>query len=97
MLSADQLKHERQIEFFAENQRFWDLRRWKDAPVDEAEQIYGCNTLMNKAHAIEFYTPVRVPYLQTSFSRKQYFWPIAYNELKRNKNMTQAPGWEDYD
>lgn len=92
-----QLKHERQIEFFAENQRFWDLRRWKDAPVDEAEQIYGCNTLMNKAHAIEFYTPVRVPYLQTSFSRKQYFWPIAYNELKRNKNMTQAPGWEDYD
>lgn len=91
------LKHERQIEFFAENQRFWDLRRWKDAPVDEAEQIYGCNTLMNDAHAVQFYTPVRVPYLQTAFSRKQYFWPITYDELKRNKNMTQAPGWEDYD
>lgn len=91
------LKHERQIEFFAENQRFYDLRRWKDAPVDEAEQIYGCNTLMNKSHATAFYVPVRVPYLQTAFSRKQYFWPITYDELKRNKNMTQAPGWQDYD
>jgi hypothetical protein len=92
-----QLKHERQVEFFAENQRFWDLRRWKDAPKEEGEQIFGCNTLMNADHYLDFYTPVRVPYLQTAFSRKQYFWPITYQELKRNKNMTQAPGWEDYD
>ena len=89
--------HERQIEFFGENQRYFDIRRWKIAPENESEQIYGCNTLMNKEHAHEFYQKVRVPNLQTSFSRKQYFWPITYDELKRNKNMTQAPGWQDYD
>lgn len=89
--------HERRIEFFNENQRYYDVRRWKIAPEVESAQIYGCNTLMNKAHATEFYTPVRVPDLQTSFSRRQYFWPITYSELKKNKNMTQAPGWQDYD
>lgn len=89
--------HERRIEFFNENQRYYDVRRWKIAPQVESAQIYGCNTLMNAAHAKEFYVPVRVPNLQTSFSRKQYFWPITYTELKRNKNMTQAPGWLDYD
>lgn len=89
--------HERQIELFAENQRYFDLRRWKIAEKHESEQIYGCNTLMTKNNALEFYNPVRVPKLQTSFSRKQYFWPLAHDELKRDKNLTQAPGWKDYD
>ena len=91
------LKHERQIEFLGENQRYYDLRRWKDAPVEEAQQIYGCNTAIAKNNRDYFYERVRVPNLQTAFSRKMYFWPINYDELKRNKNMTQAPGWQDYD
>lgn len=89
--------HERQIELFAENQRYYDIRRWKIAEENESEQVYGCNTLMTKNNALDFYTPVRVPKLQTSFSRRQYFWPIAWDELKRNQNLTQAPGWKDYE
>lgn len=89
--------HERQVELFAENQRYFDLRRWKIAEEHESEQIYGCNTLMDKRNALEFYNPVRVPKLQTSFSRKQYFWPVSWDELRRNKNLTQAPGWRDYE
>ena len=46
--------HERRIEFFNENQRYYDVRRWKIAPQVEAAQIYGCNTLMTAAHAKEF-------------------------------------------
>lgn len=89
--------HERQVELFAENQRYFDIRRWKIAEEHESEQIYGCNTLMDKRNALEFYNPVRVPKLQTSFSRKQYFWPVSWDELRRNKNLTQAPGWRDYE
>ena len=91
------LKHERQIELLGENQRYYDLRRWKDAPVDEAEPIYGYNTLMTKQNASLFYTPVRVPVLQSVFSKKMYFWPIDLNELRKNKRMTQAPGWQSFD
>ncbi len=93
----EKIVHERQIEFFCENQRYYDLRRWKIVEEHEGEQIYGCNTLMNEEYRDGFHMPVRVPNLQTSFSRKQYFWPIHYDELKRNKNLTQAPGWQYYD
>ena len=91
------IKHERQIELLGENQRYYDLRRWKDAPVNEAEQIYGYNTLITKQNAALFYSPVRVPLLQTAFSKKMYFWPIDWEELRENKRMTQAPGWPSFD
>lgn len=91
------IKQERQVELLGENQRYYDLRRWKDAPVDEAEQIYGYNTFMTKAQAALFYTPVRVPLLQTTFSKKMYFWPIDWDELKKNKRLNQSPGWPSFD
>lgn len=93
----ERIVHERQVELFNESHRYYDLRRWKIAPEHEGGQIYGCNVMMDKTHAEAFYTPVRVAGIQTAFSRKQYFWPMNYDELKRNKNMTQAPGWQDYD
>lgn len=87
------LKRERQIELMGEGHRYYDLRRWKDAPVEEALPIYGCNTLMTESQAQLFHTPVVVPSLPTTFSRKMYFWPISHSELKRNKRLTQNPGW----
>ncbi len=91
------LKHERQVEFMGENQRYYDLRRWKDAPKEEGEQVYGCNTLMTADHAALYYVPVRVPDLQCAFSHKMYFWPILKEELKRDNKLTQAPGWKSYE
>ena len=91
------IKNERQVEFFAENHRYYDIRRWKDAPKEEGEPIYGCNTLMDKEHAEDFYVPVQIPDLLTAFSRKMYFWPVLKDELQRNKNLTQAPGWQDFE
>lgn len=101
------LKRERQIEFLGENQRYFDLRRWKDAPTEENQKIYGCNTTvpgrtsttvaMDPNLAKNFYEQVDVPSIQTAWSIKKYFWPISYNELKRNARLTQSPGWPSYD
>lgn len=88
---------ERQVEFMGENQRYYDLRRWKIAPVEESEQIYGYNVLMTEEKKDRFHERIRVENLQANFSRKMYFWPIPENELKRNRKMTQAPGWETFD
>lgn len=96
-LFRQKLKHERQVEFMGENQRYYDLRRWKDAPTEEAEPIYGCNVLMTEAKKDRFYERVRVENLQTNFSRKMYFWPMIEKELQWNRRMTQAPGWETFD
>ena len=87
------LKRERQIEFLGENQRYYDLRRWKDAPAEESQMIYGNNTTVPKEYRELFYEQTVVSSVQTAWSEKQYFWPLPYDELKKNKRLTQAPGW----
>ncbi|MDR1743113.1 MAG: RagB/SusD family nutrient uptake outer membrane protein [Dysgonamonadaceae bacterium] len=91
------LKRERMIELLGEGKRYFDLRRWKDAPVEEAMQIYGCNVIMTAAQREEFHQPVAIFNLSSTFSPKLYFWPIRHDELKHNKRLTQTPGWKSYD
>ena len=64
-----------------------------DAPVEEAASTYGCNIYAGKAMADLFHTPVEVPSLAPIFALKSWFWPIHHTELRRNKELTQNPGW----
>lgn len=91
------IKRERQIELMGEGQRYYDLRRWKDAPVEESLPLYGCNVLMNSAQRDLFHTPVPIWSFPTTFSKKMWFWPIQHSELKRNSRLTQNPGWTYHD
>lgn len=91
------LKRERMIELLGEGKRYFDLRRWKDAEVEEALQIYGCNVIMDRSRRDEFHQPVAIYNLSSTFSPKMYFWPIRHDELKHNKRLTQTPGWTSYD
>jgi hypothetical protein len=87
------LKRERQIELFAEGHRYFDIRRWMDAPTEDSAPIYGCNAYATKDMADIFQTPISVASFPTVFIRKMWFWPINHTELKRNKELTQNPGW----
>ncbi len=91
-----EIKRERMIEFLCENQRYYDLRRWKDAPGEEGAPIEGCNTLITAANRELFYEQMVISSIQTAFSRKLYFWPVAWSELQRNSRLTQAPDWPSY-
>ncbi|MBZ4191697.1 RagB/SusD family nutrient uptake outer membrane protein [Niabella beijingensis] len=87
------LKRERQVELLGENHRYYDLRRWKDAPVEEATPVMGCNMDMTDAQRELFHTPIIIASLPTVFVRKMYLWPIPHAEMRRNVRLTQNPGW----
>ena len=89
------LKRERQIEFFAENKRYYDLRRWRDAEVQENIPSRGFDTSIPIARKALFYSEVSVSNTYPKYFDKSrmYLWPIPQYELVRNKKLTQNPGW----
>ena len=88
------IKRERMIEFMAEGKRYFDLRRWMDAPVEENKCVYGLNILQTEANKEDFMEVIPCSNLSATFTDKMYFWPISFANLKHNKNLVQNPGWE---
>ncbi len=88
------IKQERLIELAFEGQRFWDLRRWKDAEKYMDKPIKGWNI---NGKGLEFYNVTTVfpgpgdPIIPYEF--KDYLWPIRENEIIKNPNLLQNPGW----
>jgi hypothetical protein len=86
------LYNERRIEMAFEEQRFWDLRRWKIAMDVENRPLYGMQIIKDINTGVKTYTPVK--YLNRTFLEKMYLLPIETNEiLKTNGTLTQTTGW----
>ncbi|WP_167605681.1 RagB/SusD family nutrient uptake outer membrane protein [Maribellus sediminis] len=82
------IKQERLIELAFEGQRFWDLRRWKDAEKYMNQPIRGWN--INGA-GTGFYNVTTI--FTPSYNFKDYLWPIREEEIVKNPNLVQNPGW----
>jgi hypothetical protein len=83
------IQNERRIEMAFEEQRYWDIRRWRIAEDIFAEPLQGLQITKSSA-GLNY---ARVPVAQYSFDSKRYFYPIPYAEVIKNKNMKQNPGW----
>lgn len=83
------IHQERTIELLMEGDRFWDLRRWKTAPIELNNPILGWDVYQA---TYEGYYREKVLYQQT-FTLRDYFWPIGESDLIINRNLVQNPGW----
>ena len=86
------IHQERLIELAGEYQRFWDLRRWKEAVKEyNNSPIQGWNY---KGETIEEYYNVTTYYNTRKYSIKDYLWPISNSAILINPNLVQNPGWQ---
>jgi hypothetical protein len=83
------IHRERLIEFAMEGQRFWDLRRWKKATTEMNKPITGWD--ISRSAAPLYYRETFI--YNQKFSARDYLWPINENELLKNGNLIQNPGW----
>lgn len=83
------IHQERLIELCFESQRFWDLRRWMEAPVEYQKGIYGFH--ITSMSPEDYY--VKTFLAEQSFGLKDYFWPIPTSYLELNRNLVQNLGW----
>ncbi|GGZ13527.1 hypothetical protein GCM10007049_01670 [Echinicola pacifica] len=83
------IRQERLIELVFEGVRFWDLRRWKLASEYLNSEIRGWNVEGETTDT--YYNIVSVGAYK--FLNRDYFWPIAEEDMIANSNLVQNPGW----
>lgn len=94
MSVRDWVRNERFIEFWNEGIRYFDIRRW----VLGNERLgFGTRHVLNGANIQDpsfedFNQPVLLdfPY---SWADRQYLAPVFYNEVSKNPQLVQAPGF----
>lgn len=85
------IRHERRVEMAFEEQRFWDIRRWKIAEQVMNGKLHGMK--IQKIPAGGFtYAPFEAASV-TFDAGKMYSYPIPYSEITKNTNLTQNQGW----
>ncbi|TMM30706.1 RagB/SusD family nutrient uptake outer membrane protein [Polaribacter aestuariivivens] len=84
------LHRERLIELAFEGNRFWDLRRWKEAGEELNKPIQAWN--FNGITEVEYYQILTLEQ-QRFVAPRDYLWPISENTLLQNPNLVQNPGW----
>jgi hypothetical protein len=86
------IRNERRIEMAFEEQRFWDLRRWKIAETALNANLNGMIITRDPATSALTYTKSVVGKI-TFANPKMYFFPIPYSEITKNSNLVQNTGW----
>ena len=83
------IRTERRIEMAFEEQRYWDIRRWKIAEDVFATPLKGMRIITSQG--VDSYS--RIDVLTGKFTERQYLYPLPYSEVLKNDNMVQNPNW----
>ncbi len=89
------IRNERRIEMAFEDQRFWDIRRWKIAAAGDGDAVMtkpvkGIRITKNEDGKYSYEVEdVR----QSTFAPHMYWYPIPRNEMLGNNMLEQNPGW----
>jgi hypothetical protein len=81
------IRNERRLELCFENHRFWDLRRWKVANLNEPTR--GMQ-IENPGGSLA-YSPINVEV--RDYEDYMYHGPIPYGEIQKWTNLEQNAGW----
>ncbi len=86
------IRTERMVELALEGHRLYDIRRWQIGEDVIPGTIKGM-TYENPASPGTFVTVELSGYVKEFNANKHYVWPLPFNELELNENLTQNPNW----
>ena len=85
------IKQERTMELAFEGYRNDDVRRWLEGSKYFNTNIWQWNS--DATTAAEYYKRVQDPDLLHVFTTRNYLWPIPTDEMVKNPNLVQNPGY----
>lgn len=93
-INKEKVRHERKVELAFENQRFWDIRRWRTATnILNNTQFEALYPWLNWDTKDYTFTIVDAPKKPRTFLNKEYYEPIPYDEIDKNPKLKQNPGY----
>lgn len=81
------IRNERRLELCFENIRFWDLRRWKVANLNET----AAGMQIEKPNGSLVFSPIDVE--TRNYKDYMYHGPVPYGEVQKWSNLEQNAGW----
>lgn len=87
----DVVRNERRLELAFEEHRYFDIRRWKIAE-EVMNQPFGGVNIQRTSGGLETYDYVNV-FTPRFRAPSMYLYPIPYDEVNKNPQMEQNPGW----
>ena len=91
--AREYVRHERNIEFFAEGHRFYDMRRWMICE-EVITDVYGMRIehYDDGNHVWKYNKADKAD--ARSFTDKKFYWvPISRDEMKKAPQLQQNPGY----
>lgn len=87
----DVIRNERRVEMAFEEQRFWDLRRWKIAETVYNKPLHGIRITKASTGFNYFVEQLNVPF--QFFAPRMYRYAIPYSEISKDPNLKQNEGY----
>jgi len=89
------LRHERKVELYAEESRWYDIRRWKILEEVFLSPNYGIDIIeINNGGTITTtWSRIIAQEANAPVTKKMYWIPIATTELKKAPQLVQNPGY----
>ena len=93
-LTWENIMQERRCELFAEDQTYWDLRRWRVAEQEiEGRQLKGLRFYYDGITR-DYRVTVRIPEtVKRRFQERNYYLPIGIYNLIDNPSLVENPGY----
>lgn len=92
----DRIRNERKIELAFEDQRYWDVKRWRIAEEALSVQITGVRSLRHVddqgQETFTYETIVAEPQ-KMNFYPRHYYFPIGQDRVNNNPKLMENPGY----
>lgn len=93
-ITQDLIRNERQVELFAEDHRYWDLRRWRIAQqVLDGIRLQGLNYTYNGDTGKYKIAFVNGEHVARTFQDRHYYLPLGLGLISDNPNLVENPGY----
>lgn len=92
----DRIRNERKIELAFEDQRYWDVKRWRIAEEALSIQIMGIRSLRHvddQGQETFTYETIVAESQKMNFYSRHYYFPIGQDRVNNNPKLIENPGY----